>query len=417
MFRLPDLLVQYLTLGIGGVVTMFRPPVLSDFGGGGFDAPIIINALTGNAYIENQGVIVGLAGPGLYAPLASPHFTGEVTAQKVTVTGAVSAGSQILLDSELQVLSSGSDNGAIRGFITTGGTSNGAIRAVEAQASRPAGSLLGVTWGIEVGVHSQVAGSGVSNIGVVVLSSHTGWLPSGVRNDVGVQVAGEDGWLYGYTYFDTDNATVLYSVDQFGRAFAKGGLDLLSRGTLAGSATIMVCGGSGVTHPSTAAQIHCITNQITVPATTAGGGANGFRSLLSTAVAAFTLPTLRHYIAEQTNIGAGSSITEVVGFYAATAAISGKAGTRAAGFYSDVAAAAATWQLFMNGTAVNQLKGGVILDTTAAPTVAAGQVGLGATVATTVGAAGAASALPATPLGYLIINVAGVAAKIPYYNT
>jgi hypothetical protein len=61
----------------------------------------------------------------------------------------------------------------------------------------------------------------------------------------------------------------------------------------------------------------------------------------------------------------------------------------------------------------NQVTGEIL--TAAAPTVAAGQVGLGSTVATTVGAAGGASALPATPTGYLIINVAGTAAKIPYY--
>lgn len=54
--------------------------------------------------------------------------------------------------------------------------------------------------------------------------------------------------------------------------------------------------------------------------------------------------------------------------------------------------------------------------TGAAGTAAAGQVELGGTTATTVGAAGGASALPATPLGYILINVAGTAAKIPYYN-
>jgi hypothetical protein len=54
--------------------------------------------------------------------------------------------------------------------------------------------------------------------------------------------------------------------------------------------------------------------------------------------------------------------------------------------------------------------------TAVAPTVSASQVGLGSTTASTVGAAGAASALPATPLGYLIINVGGTVAKVPYYN-
>lgn len=50
-----------------------------------------------------------------------------------------------------------------------------------------------------------------------------------------------------------------------------------------------------------------------------------------------------------------------------------------------------------------------------APTVAASQIGLGSTTQTTVGAAGGASALPATPTGYLIINVAGTNRVIPYY--
>lgn len=40
----------------------------------------------------------------------------------------------------------------------------------------------------------------------------------------------------------------------------------------------------------------------------------------------------------------------------------------------------------------------------------------GATTATTVGAAGGASALPATPLGYIVVSINGFARKIPYYN-
>lgn len=58
---------------------------------------------------------------------------------------------------------------------------------------------------------------------------------------------------------------------------------------------------------------------------------------------------------------------------------------------------------------------GRLMLTGAAPTVAAGQIGIGATTASTVGAAGGASALPATPTGYLIVNIAGTNFKIPYY--
>ena len=59
---------------------------------------------------------------------------------------------------------------------------------------------------------------------------------------------------------------------------------------------------------------------------------------------------------------------------------------------------------------------GYINLSTVAPTAAAGTINLGGTIATTVGAAGGASALPATPLGYMIANVAGTTVKIPYYS-
>jgi hypothetical protein len=57
-----------------------------------------------------------------------------------------------------------------------------------------------------------------------------------------------------------------------------------------------------------------------------------------------------------------------------------------------------------------------LLATSAAQNNGAGTFTYGATTASTIGAAGAASALPANPLGYVIVNVAGTQAKIPYYN-
>ena len=65
---------------------------------------------------------------------------------------------------------------------------------------------------------------------------------------------------------------------------------------------------------------------------------------------------------------------------------------------------------FTNAPSVNSVTLNAV-----APTAGAGQVAIGATHQTTVGAAGGASALPATPTGYLIINVAGTAMVIPYY--
>jgi len=54
--------------------------------------------------------------------------------------------------------------------------------------------------------------------------------------------------------------------------------------------------------------------------------------------------------------------------------------------------------------------------TAAAQNNGAGTISFGSGTASTIGAAGAASALPANPVGYMIINVAGNQMKIPYYN-
>jgi hypothetical protein len=63
------------------------------------------------------------------------------------------------------------------------------------------------------------------------------------------------------------------------------------------------------------------------------------------------------------------------------------------------------------------IEGGALRINAGAKTVGANEISIGSGTATTVGAAGGASALPATPVGYLIINVAGTNRKIPYYNT
>jgi hypothetical protein len=51
--------------------------------------------------------------------------------------------------------------------------------------------------------------------------------------------------------------------------------------------------------------------------------------------------------------------------------------------------------------------------TGATPAVAAGQLGLGASTAAT--ATAGAGTLPATPVGFLVFNLAGTVVKVPYY--
>lgn len=119
----------------------------------------------------------------------------------------------------------GADSSAItavaRHFAAANGyptSSNGAnLRAGEFQVLRGTGAPAAATWGIEIGVHSQVAGVDESyNVGAFIRSGHTGWLSSGVRAGTAIRVDGEDGWTNLIHYVDTDNTTVLFNVDQTG---------------------------------------------------------------------------------------------------------------------------------------------------------------------------------------------------------
>jgi hypothetical protein len=91
----------------------------------------------------------------------------------------------------------------------------------------------------------------------------------------------------------------------------------------------------------------------------------GYRSSFSTQAAAFTLPTVIHFGAYQSTIGAGSSVTNQYGFFV-DSSMSG-AGSNYA-FYSSLSAASNSWNLYMAGTANNYL---------------AGNLGIGATALTT----------------------------------
>lgn len=80
----------------------------------------------------------------------------------------------------------------------------------------------------------------------------------------------------------------------------------------------------------------------------------------------------------------------------------------------DIGASGATRprDLYLSGNVV----GGGWVRAGAASAGAASTTTIGSTTATTVGAAGGASALPATPLGYIIAHVGTTQVKIPYYN-
>jgi hypothetical protein len=181
----------------------------------------------------------------------------------------------------------------------------------------------------------------------------------------------------------------------------------------------------------------------------------GFFSTPSTAAAAFTLSNLRHFQADGTTIGATSTLTTQVGFYCENNMTTA---TSNFGFIGAIPSGTNRWNVYMSGTAGNYFAGrtgvGVLLTTSAqfgvtntqstgdvtvltrnfaAQTAdswsiqnSAGTNVFGVTAAgwfkyisgntaTTVGAAGGASALPATPTGYFKIDIGGTEFKVPYY--
>ena len=175
----------------------------------------------------------------------------------------------------------------------------------------------------------------------------------------------------------------------------------------------------------------------------------------STQAAAFTVAEMSGFYAGAATIGAGSSITSQYGFIVGS---SFTGATNNYGFMAQSNAGTGVWNFYAAGTAANLLTGrtgigagitssaqfgvtnvqstadvtvltrnyaaqtadSIAVQNSAASTVwgvtAAGFMKyISGNTATTVGAAGAASALPANPTGYLKIDIGGTEYKVPYY--
>ena len=89
---------------------------------------------------------------------------------------------------------------------------------------------------------------------------------------------------------------------------------------------------------------------------------DSFYSNPSTQATSFTLSSLRHFYANQGTIGAGSSVTNQMGFYAESA-LTGA--TNNYGFFGNIASGTGRYNLYMNGTADNYLAGSLGIGATA----------------------------------------------------
>jgi hypothetical protein len=90
-------------------------------------------------------------------------------------------------------------------------------------------------------------------------------------------------------------------------------------------------------------------------------GAYGFRNILGTQAASFTLGFYAHYYSRSIALGAGSAVTNQYGFYAESSLTTA---TNNYGFYGELAAATGRWNLYMNGTANNYMAGSLGIGST-----------------------------------------------------
>jgi hypothetical protein len=164
---------------------------------------------------------------------------------------------------------------------------------------------------------------------------------------------------YGF-FSDINSATTTWQLYMSGTANSFFAAPVGFGNASALSAGAMVIAGGTSPIPSVTAFTFSANQTAPATATTAF---YSYDSSPGTVAAAFTMVSLYHFRARTVSLGAASAITSVYGFRADTAIA---VGTNNYGFYSDIASATTTYQLYMGGTADNYF---------------GGQVGIGATPA------------------------------------
>jgi len=160
----------------------------------------------------------------------------------------------------------------------------------------------------------------------------------------------------------------------------------------------------GGTLPSSASSSVCNDARYTIPS----GSTSfclGYQSFASTEAASFTLSTLKHYSAEQGSIGAGSSITTQIGYFA-DGGLTGA--TNNYGFYGAIAAGSNRFNCYMSGTARNYFAGGV--------EVASGTTTMASGFTHIPSAAGAPTGAPTNPSGNVPMYYDSTNNKIYVYS-
>lgn len=288
----------------------------------------------------------------------------------------------------------------------TGGFANPITKAWahNANVTIPAGSIATAAAGFELGMNNNLnnpGGPGGSPLVWGFDSVNLGTFPCEVAH---IARGGSAGFYFGFE--SNDNGTAFYSLND------SAGLNVNS---LTGAVGIETTGtwAAGVTGISMGATLNGATTVQAVANSTAYGTAVttalGYFHAPSI-VAAGAVTTLIGYQAANVSLGSGASVAGQIGFLAAVLS----SATNNTGFQSQVSAGAFNFGFHATGTAVNAFNG--MVNITAAAAAVSSGLGLSGTQETTVGATGAASALPANPLGYIVGFIGATKIAIPYYN-
>lgn len=112
-----------------------------------------------------------------------------------------------------------------------------------------------------------------------------------------------------------------------------------------------------IAEPTSTGTVRIGVHSQIIGASTTTGFLEAYCSDLTTSAAVYTTGNAFHYLANSTTLNAGSIVTNVMGFYAASAIA---VGTNNYGFYSTINFASNTYQLYMAGTAPSLFGGAVI---------------------------------------------------------
>jgi hypothetical protein len=176
-----------------------------------------------------------------------------------------------------------------------------------------------------------------------------------------------------YAYFA--DATITSATNNFGfygniqpgannyNLYMNGGANNYLAGALGIGTTSLGAGTSlSAAKNITGATTATVINQSGVVQSDVTTTVQGYANYLTTAAAAFTLATYRHFIADQSTIGAGSAVTTQIGFLAGGNMIGA---TNNYGFFGNLPSGSGRYNIYMGGTAANYLAGNLGIGSTA----------------------------------------------------